>query len=751
MRKLVWFALGFGVACAFGAYLYSGILLIIEGVLLLVICGVCLHLLRGHRAGRAVAMLCVGLSAGLIWYQLYSGIYLDRIRQMDGKTDSVTVTVTDYSYEMDRGTAAEGLVTISGKNCRVKIYINEEVTLSPGDTVTGSFRFRYTSTGGLDDPTYHRGEGIFLIGYSRSKCQIEPAEGMSWKYAPAYLREQLLDTVTRIFPGDTMGFAKALLLGDTSDLTYQTDTDLKISGIRHVVAVSGLHVSILFSMVYLITARRRLLSALVGIPVLFLFAAMAGFTPSIMRACIMQLLMLLSLSARREYDPPTALGFAVVVMLMINPLTITSVGFQLSVGSVAGILMFSGRIHAWLSADKRLESGKGKGIKPRLQRHFMASVSVTISSLIFTTPLMASYFGSVSLISVVTNLLCLWIITFLFCGIIIACILGLFSVPMGTVVAWGLAWPIRGVLGVAGFLADVPFGAIYTASIYITLWLVLCYVLLTALLVGRKKHPAALFCCMAFALCLTLLASWLEPQLDAYRVTVLDVGQGQCILLQSEGKTYMVDCGGDDDEATADIAAAYLASQGIDCLDGLILTHYDRDHAGGAVYLLTRVQADMLILPVGQDGGGYADALTAVHSGEIIYASQDVEIAWGQASVTVYASENTKSSNESSLCVLFEAEKYDILITGDTSIAGEIMLTIQKRLPDLEALVVGHHGADSATSDRLLQITKPEVALVSVGVDNAYGHPTTSVLERLKKYGCEIRRTDLEGTIILRG
>lgn len=751
MRKLLWFTLGFGAACAFGAYVYSGILLLVEGAVLLAVSGMCLWLLRRHGAQRTVAMLCVGLSVGLIWYQLYDSLYLSGIRKMDEKTISVTMTATDYSYETDYGVAVEGTVSVSGKSCRVMIYVDEDTALSPGDSISGTFRFRYTSTGGEEDPTYHRGEGTFLLAYPKGKCQIVPAKAMSWEYAPAYLRERLLSTVEEIFPTDTMAFAKALLLGDTNDLSYETDSDLKISGIRHVVAVSGLHVSILFSLVYLLTARRRVLTAVLGIPVLVLFAAMAGFTPSILRACIMQLLMLLSLSFRREYDPPTALSFAAFVMLTVNPLTITSVGFQLSVGSVAGILLFSGKIHAWLSSDKRLGSGKGKSIIARLLRYFKASVSVTLSAMVFTTPLTAWYFGTVSLIGAVTNLLCLWVVTFLFCGIIIACALGLFSVTIGTAVAWGLGWLIRGILGVAGFLADVPFAAVYTASVYITAWLVLCYVLLCVFLVSKKKQPVVLACCIVLGLCAALLASWLEPTLDDYRVTMLDVGQGQCVLLQSEGRTYMVDCGGDGDEATADTAAAFLAAQGITRLDGMILTHYDRDHVGGAAYLLSRVAADTLILPVGEDADGYKNALTAAHGDRPIYASQDVQITWGDASITVFASQDTKSSNESSLCVLFQAEKCDILITGDRSSAGEIMLTIQRQLPALEALVVGHHGADSSTSDRLLEVTKPEIALISVGADNSYGHPAASVLERLKKYGCEIRRTDLEGTIILRG
>ena len=144
-----------------------------------------------------------------------------------------------------------------------------------------------------------------------------------------------------IFTGDTVAFAKALLLGDTGDIDYATDTAFKISGIRHVIAVSGLHVSILFSLVYVFTARRKWLTTIVGLPLLFCFAALVGFSPSITRACVMHGLALIAMLFEREYDPPSALSFAVLCMLLSNPWTITNVGFQLSIGCVVGIFLFS--------------------------------------------------------------------------------------------------------------------------------------------------------------------------------------------------------------------------------------------------------------------------------------------------------------------------------------------------------------------------------------------------------------------------
>jgi len=282
------------------------------------------------------------------------------------------------------------------------------------------------------------------------------------------------------------------------------------------------------------------------------------------------------------------------------------------------------------------------------------------------------------------------------------------------------------------------------------LWLIFCYVLLAVFLLSKQKQAVVLCCCTVIGLFTALLASWTEPLLDNYRVSILDVGQGQCILLQSDGRTYMVDCGGDHDENTADKAAAVLLSQGVTRLDGLILSHYDRDHVGAAEYLLTRVPADVLILPEGSGAYQWEPDIMAAHSGTTVRGSEDLQICWEDTVITVYASGNTQTTNESSLCVLFHTETCDILITGDRTAAGEEMLLWRSNFLELDALIVGHHGSGKSTGETLLAATRPKTAVISVG-ENQYGHPSGDVLERLAQYGCVIRRTDLEGTIILRG
>ena len=623
-------------------------------------------------------------------------------------------------------------------------------SLRPGDTVTGEFRLRYTGFGGAEDPTHHSADRIFLLAYPKGDHTVQAANERQWRDGPAYLRQYLLVSLTQLFPANTVGFAKALLMGDTSELSYETDTALTVSGIRHVAAVSGLHVSILFSLIFFLTGKQGKLSVLIGLPVLVVFAAMAGFSPSVTRACLMQGLMLLSLLLHKEYDPPTSLAFAALVMLVANPVVVTSVGFQLSVASVAGIFLFAGKIAAWLLNDQRLGRWKKRKFYGILVKT-ATSVGVSLGALLLTTPLTAWYFGNVSLVGVLTNLLCLWMITGIFCGIIAACILGVVWLPLGKLFAWCVAWAVRLVLGISGVIGRFPLAAVYTESIYIVFWLIFCYILLTVFLLSREKRPVVLLCCAVVSLCVALLASWTEPLLGTYRVSVLDVGQGQCVLLQSGGKSYMVDCGGDYDENAADKAAATLLSQGVTRLDGLILTHYDRDHVGGAAYLLSRIPANLLVLPEGSGAAEFEGDILSSFAGTMLRGDEDLSISWEDTSIRIFASFDTKTSNESSLCVLFHTEKCDILITGDRSTVGEAFLLRSAQLPQLDALIVGHHGSGKSTGEELLAATRPVTAVISVGEGNSYNHPAQEVLERLAKYGCIIRRTDLEGNIILRG
>lgn len=742
----MWFTVGFTAACALGAYFFTGIGLLLLGLCFLFAAAVALCF--GPK-GRIAAALLFGCVIGFLWQWGYDGFYLLSARNRDDQICAVSITASDYGYSQQFGEVVDGRVILDGKTYQVRTYLHDHYDVAPGDRIEGEFRLRYTAAGGASDTTYHQSKGIFLLAYEKETPVITKAETLKLRDYPAVWRQKLLTILSQVFPSDSAGFAKALLLGDTRDITYEQNRAFQVSGIRHVVAVSGLHVSILFSLIYLFVGRNRWLVPLLGIPMLFAFAAIAGFTPSIVRACVMQALISLSMLTEREYDPPTALSFAVLVILLVNPIAVTSVGFQLSVGCMVGIFLFSENLRQYFLSLCKLNQ-KHKGIIEKLLRWIAGSVSVTLSAMVFTVPLCAVYFGMVSLIGILTNILTLWVISFIFYGIMLSCLLGTFWLGAARFTAEIISLPIRYVLWVSGTLAKFPLAAVYTESVYTVLWLLCTYVLLMAFFFLKKKHPGATAVYISLSLCVCVFLSCLEPRLYDTQVSVINVGQGQSILLKNEDEYYLVDCGGGDVDSAADITANYLLSQGITELDGLILTHYDSDHAGAALQLLSSIPVRMIYMPDTEDSNGLREKIELSCPEEICLISgmEILNISGGQ--INLYPAQVTASDNENSMCVLFQSRNCAILITGDRSSAGERKLLQEAQLPKLDILVVGHHGSHTATSHELLQITQPGIAVISVEEDNPYGYPHAEVLERLQMYGCQVYRTDQLGTIIFR-
>ncbi len=731
MRRLMWFTAGFAAACVFCAYFQTPE---IGSLSLMAAAGSGLCAAGGIRSGlfRRAALVFLGIFLGLSWYRAYHAGYLAAPENLDGNTEILTIHTTDCSWDTDYGIGIDGITQLEGRTYQIRAWLDGKEPLEPGYEITGPFRLQMTVQ---EDMTYHAAKGIFLLAYQKDEVTVTRAENVIWQERIAVFRQSIRDRLRTCFPEDTYPFAIALLLGDTSEIDYETDTDLKVSGIRHVIAVSGLHVSILVALLGAVTFRKRFAMVPVGLGILLLFAALAGFSPSVVRSCIMSGLMLLAMLFDREYDGPTAWSFAVLVMLVCNPLAAASVSLQLSAASVAGIFLFEARLRTWLLS--LFEETPGK-----IVRGIVLSVSVTFSAMSLTTPLCAYYFGMVSLIGPVTNFLVLWAIGGIFYGILGVCLLYAFCLPAALWLGNLVSWPIRYVLHVAEVLAEFPLFAVYTESIYIVFWLIFVYLLLAVFLLDRNRQPCELICCMVLSLCVSLLASWFTT--EDTRLTVLDVGQGQCILLESGGRTFMVDCGGDSDSKTADLAASHLLSRGITHLDGLIVTHLDRDHAGGVKNLLSRVDTAFLILPPEDTD------LQEFTDGQMVYASQDLLLTAEDAALTVFVPTFPGTSNEKSLCVLFDTKKCDILITGDRNGFGERMLLRNAVIPGVDILIAGHHGSKHSTCEELLQQISPEIVCISAGKDNPFGHPAKELLQRLQSFGCTVYRTDQNGTIIIR-
>jgi competence protein ComEC len=728
----MFFAVSFCAGAAFGLLpLSAPVFGFVAGLLFL---GVLVLLPRRKQELRLILIL-LGAGLGLLWSWVYGMENLPE--DLSGQELVITGTALSYSQESSYGVRVEAKISALGETSRAYVYLSSVESLKPGDS--------FTVTASLEDcfsegNAYGYSEGFWLYAYGADDAQITPCDEVPLRYLPKVIAHRLEESLSQCIPEETLGYATALTIGDRSLLSDSEKANLKSAGVYHMLALSGMHLSVLVGMLSLLVRRKKHL-ALLGIPVCILFCLITGCTPSIVRAAVMECLLLGSYLVRREPDTPTSLSLAALLLTLQNPWCLLNWGLQLSFFSVIGLYLFLSRLQGFFSGEV-----KGPKLSRRLRQLSVASLSSTISATAFTLPLQALYFGMVSLVSPLGTLLLGGIISLLFGLSLITAVLGIFAPSLGLILGKGADLGFRCIMLVAKLLSRIPFGVMYTENLYSLGFLILLFILLLLLLLRsdiRKWIPIA---CLGSAFSLCVLLTLLEN--TGFRFTVLDVGQGQCLVFQSGSQTVLVDCGGNSGNA-GDTAADFLYAQGLSHIDLLILTHYDSDHTNGVTELLGRVTVDALLLPEGDPDEDIISAANA--QGIDLYTIQDtLDISLSACSMQVFPPVLQDQDNESCLSLVCQAEDLSILVTGDMDQYAEAALLMAQDIPDIDILVAGHHGSKTSTSQALLNVALPEIAVISVGA-NSYGHPAQETLDRLSSMGAEVYRTDQNGTITFKG
>lgn len=747
MRKLAWFAFPFGGAAAVYVAVQNPLLGFLLGLLST---GVFAALLLKKKGWSPAAIAALGLAVGLLWSAAFDLWFMAPVRKLDGETASFTALLRDDLQPTDHGSRVYADAEIEGHSCRLLLYLDDMPNARAGDQLSVTAQLKLP--GGEDYDLYYRSLGVDLIAYARPGEGVIPAERLRLKTLPLLLRRAVKDKIGELYPADTEPFVRALLIGDRSGMTFSQKNAMSVSGIAHTVAISGMHIAVLMGLVMLLCGRRPGLSAAIGIPVVIVFTLMVGAVPSVMRAGVMQIILLLAPLLRRENDPPSSLGAAMLVILVPNPWAVANLSFQLSFASMAGILLLSGRVNRRLSAPALIQRALRLPVLRQLTRYIIGTVASTTGAVCFTAPLIAWQFGNVSLMSVVTNLLTLWAVTLVFQGTLIACLVSFIWMWPAKLLAGALSVLVRYILAVAGLITKLPMAAVYTDNVYIIIWLAFVYVLLLAFFFMGRKHILSYGCVAVMSLCFCVFLGYFDGADLSLRMTMLDVGQGQCLVFQDSGVTLLYDCGGDSAEQAGETASRYLLSQGIGRVDVLVLSHYDMDHAGGVCHLMERTPVELLYLPdvpCETDVRQEIEETAARYHTDIYYVTEDQLLSIGESRVRIYAPVTVNKANDASLALLYSQGSYDILATGDMSTSAERKLLTEYDLPNIEILVAGHHGAKTSTCDTLLEQTRPDTVLISVGEDNRYGHPAEETIDRIETFGAEIVRTDLCGNITI--
>lgn len=749
MRKLLFFTVPFILGTALCQYVlpvsWQGWL---AGAALLL--GLALARLRRERK---ILVASAALALGLLWYSGYAQLYLTPAEALVGQEDTVTLELLDYPEERDYGVRCTVRVLDRGLLGKAIYYGDSTLLdLEPGNRLTASIKYYSAVTVGGRASTYYTSRGIFLRMYDQgAPLAVEPGRSGSLRYLPQRLRRELGRTIKGIFHQPAAGFVTALLTGDREILDEQTLTDLEESGLMHITAVSGLHCGFLISFLSVLLARRQRLTALIAYPVLLLYMLMVGATPSVVRACIMVGLSLFAPLLKREGDTPTSLAAAALVILLLDPFAVASVSFQMSFGAVAGLLVAAPRLYVALGGGKRRKSR----LVGTLWNFAAGTVSASLGSLLFIAPLSALYFGFFSLVAPLTNLLVLWVAPMLFALAFFVSVLCAVW-PGAAFLAIVPELLCRYVLGVAHAMARVPGHGVYFTGEVMLLWLLFVYAMLgLCALRGRGVRPWVLMAALSLAM---LEVARAYPQRlvaeDAMTVVAVDVGQGAATLIHAGDRTALVDCGSIYSlRGAGGSVADAMATYGWDRLDYVALTHYHTDHAGDLEGLLARVEVETLLLP--ELGGSQLDlqrevlTLAESYGAAVRYVREPTTVALGEGTLSLYPPLTAGETNEEGLTILASRGEFDLLITGDMSSGTEKLLVETYALPDIEVLLVGHHGSKYATSEELLKAVTPEVGIISVG-ENSYGHPTYEAMERMAFYGATLYRTDMQGNILIR-
>lgn len=692
-------------------------------------------------------------------------------------------------------------------NIICKLEEAEEIPLGSYVTLRGSFSpvSSATNPGEFDAAAYYRTVGV---GGRLSQAALL-ARGQEcwpvreWLYN---LRLYLEERLYRALPENRAGILCALLLGDKGALEERVEELYRQSGILHILSISSLHITILGMSFYQILRRLRVPAgpaALAGSILLLLYGGLTGFGVSACRAIGMYLIRMLGEVLGRTYDMLTALAVMGALMVWQNPYYLHHSGFLLSYASVLGVGVLS---PALSERKRRISAGDGSGgdvrqflgsIREKLRQSAFASLSVVLATL----PVQLRYYYEVPVYSVFMNLLVLPLVKpLMFTGFLAMLFPGL--VLPGAAADGILKWyewlcELCGGLPFHTWNPGCP--QLWQIGVY--------YLLLGAVVIVRKKlwermqlwgegegglgksgkqgnsmpgfrylWLAQKAICNMVLICSVLLLGLRSPAEN--RATFLDVGQGDCILVQTEsGENYLFDCGSTSRTGVGEyVLLPFLKYNGIQELDAVLVSHSDRDHVNGILELFeigreNGIEIRQLILP----DLGKADA---EQMEELVAAARAAEFDRALDIRYIAAGDTWECDSARFICLNPEADRYysdvnagsqcfyvefigrkdgkkagTLLLTGDVEGEGEITLLEQLKkwgIGQVDVLKVAHHGSRGTTSEELLEQITPRLSVISCGRKNVYGHPHEELLERLTDAGSLIYRTQESGAVTVR-
>ena len=560
------------------------------------------------------------------------------------------------------------------------------------------------------------------------------------------------------------GFMRGVIFGDKSEIDDEIRNDFNVNATGHILAVSGLHIGFLYSLLRILTGKKRSLPvALLIICLIFMYGEMTMWSASTMRSVMVLSISLMSLYVRRPFDLLTSVSAAAVFILAREPYQLFNSGFQLSFLALLGIAFLA----------KPLASFIGE--------YFGVIIAVQLG----TAPLTAFIFHRFNAASILINIPVIAIASVLVPAsiVLLAVMAAAGSVP-------GLATQITGdiaelIIRLNGILAgDGGFSSGVTRAnagvlllIYLLIFAASSEWMRVRILRKRYSDIRSAFICILVISIIAGIATYNTFADD--EVVFVSVGQGDCTHIRSGGKDILIDGGGDVYRNTGkDTLMPYLLANRADRVELALVTHLHTDHYLG-IFQLTEVY------PVGAVGipSDYRKAIESGGSGEFVKEAKDrpssaedgsgkelalpERIEYVEQGTRIHITDDvwidpiwpirgTKGDlaiddpNENNMVYMVNYRGVKIMVTGDLLQADELEMVKYYKgtdVLDCDVLKVAHHGSKSSSSGTFLDAASPEVAVIQVGRDNFYGHPHKQTLDRLEERGIAVFRTDLNGAV----
>jgi len=628
--------------------------------------------------------------------------------------------------------------------------------LTEGQRVRGEFRLHraggFRNPAGFDYSAHLAREEIYLVGSGRAD-RLEPLtpEDPPWTVR---IKRWALAALSRHLPATSAALLAGLLLGERTELPRSVDEAFRTAGVYHILAVSGFNVTLLASTVFLALTLLRIPRRLVASIALFVvvgYALVVGDQPSVLRATVMGGLFLLGILIEREVNLINSLALAALGTLLWRPGDLWEPGFQLSFVATLGILWLTPTPMAFLESR-----GWPKWLA--------ASVAVSASAQLAVTPVMLSHFNQLSLVGIIANLVVVPLAG-------PATTLGLAAL-LATLVAerfgrllFDSLWLILLALRLAGHLAAaLPWAMVHLPAPH---WSgVAAFYALLALLPGIwRSRPTVLTagCLLGWVLAVSLWP-WVRPADGKLRVTFLDIGQGDASFIELPGGQRLLLDGGPAGARRLDVGerviAPFLWNRPVGQLDVVAMSHSHPDHAGGLAAVLRRFRVKEFWDNGIWDAGSAELHRLVERSGATWRTLRQGERIWlGAVAVTVLnppavylrgsARGPDSDENNNSVVLRLDWGLTSFLFTGDLEQEGERALLAGRQPLRHLVLKVAHHGSRYSTTDEFLEAAQPVLAVISVGARNPFRHPRPETLDRLRRAGARLYRTDRDGAIVV--